>query len=253
MKVNPMWPVYLINMENDEIRLKKSVSILSEIGMDFERIEAIDGRKLSVSDIEKSYDESLNNRCFKHPLLHAEIGCYLSHRLAWQKIVDGESEGAFIFEDDFSVTGDLKTVIRAVTNDKQPWDIIKLYTRRPHKKMFHAKSLGKSHKLVKPYNIPNTTLAYAIKRDAAKKLLEEKLPFYRPVDEDHKRFWEHGLDIRLVLPVVLAPGTEAMSENSIERTRKSTLGRRNLNQAWRNLRYRIGYLISLNFYRLLGR
>jgi glycosyl transferase, family 25 len=248
-----MWPVFVINMADNSARMDKCAAQLTAQGIAFQRFEAVNGRALSEGEAARAYDAAANVQKFRHSLLRGELGCYLSHIDIWQRIVEGEAPGAVVLEDDFSADSDLAKVLRALSDSGEPWDMVKLYTRRVDKKMLRPRPLVGGRKLVTPYAIPNTTLGYVIRKDAAARLLARATPFARPIDEDHKRFWEHGLDVRLVMPPPLGLSDEAFAANSIEADRKAQSGGAMLRQGWKNLTYRLAYLAQLIWYRTLGR
>jgi glycosyl transferase family 25 len=68
---------------------------------DFERVSAIDGSKLDHDALTRIYDAELNYQQYHSVLTPGEIGCYLSHRKVWQKIVNENLYFALVFEDDF--------------------------------------------------------------------------------------------------------------------------------------------------------
>jgi glycosyl transferase, family 25 len=248
-----MWPVFVINMVDNLARMDKCAAQLDAQSITFERFEAVNGRALSVGEAAQAYDAAENERLFRHPLLRGELGCYLSHIGIWQRIAHGDAEGAVVLEDDFAADTDLTEVLHALCDSNESWDMVKLYTRRVDKKMLQPEHLTEGRKLVTPYAIPNTTLGYVIRKGAAVRLLARATPFARPIDEDHKRFWEHGLDVRLVMPPPLGLSDEAFAANSIEADRKSQSGGVLLRQGWKNLTYRLNYLAQLVWHRTLGR
>lgn len=247
------WPVYVINMATNTARMAAAGQTLSTLGIPFQRFEAVDGRALSTTERQRIYDPIENARKFRHPLIPGELGCYLSHINLWRKIAADPAPGAVILEDDFSTDKHLRRVLGALFQDNASWDMVKLYSRRANSRMIKTRSLGPGITLGQPYQIPNTTLGYVIRREAAAQLLAHPFPLARPIDEDHKRFWEHGLSIWLALPPPLSQGAEAQSGDSIAAARKT--GKRPsfgqmLAQGGKNLRYRLGYLAKLHFNRL---
>jgi len=251
-----IWPVYVINMADNTARLAACDAALSAQGIAFQRFEAVNGRDLPEGDLAKVYDPAANQHKARHPLIGGEIGCYLSHIGLWKRIVASDAPGAIILEDDFAASDDLAVVLAAVSADQGGWDMVKLFSRRPSARMIERRPLDDRHDLARPYQIPNTTLGYALRREAAQRLLQGALPIARPIDEDHKRFWEHGLSVWMVQPPPLSFGVEASGDGTIQAARKASgQGRAPLGgikQGWINLRYRIGYLFHLHKSRLLG-
>jgi len=246
-----MWPVYVINMRDHKTRMDSAKALLDRLSIPFERFEAIDGRALDEASMAKFYDSESNRRRFRHPLVPGEIGVYLSHWALWSEIAKSDLPGAIVLEDDFATDGTLPEVLEALSIDSDDWDVVKLYSRKPGRKVISERPLDEGHGLSVPWQVPTTTLGYAIRREAAVKLLAREKRFCRPVDEDLRRVWEHRLDIRLVRPPPLCQGNEAKAASSVEAERKS--GRaRSLAQGWRNLKYRLSYLFRLYLYRRLG-
>ena len=80
--------IFLINLKQSHDRLEKSADRLGRQGVTFERIDAIYGKDLSEAELAEHYSTEVNQQKFYRALSRGEIGCYLSHRMAWQKIVD---------------------------------------------------------------------------------------------------------------------------------------------------------------------
>lgn len=103
---------FLINLDSSEDRLRQVEGRLFATGfvrvsdspvrwrreaLVIERIPAVDGRKLSESELLKWRQRE---RPFwdwtTHELTPGEIGCFLSHREFWQKVVDERLSHAFV-------------------------------------------------------------------------------------------------------------------------------------------------------------
>lgn len=250
------WPVYVINMADNHLRMDICSAELSNQNIDFKRFDAIVGRDLTQAEISQSYDAKANMSKFRHKLIAGELGCYLSHIAIWKTLVASEYEGAVILEDDFAASPHLAETLKALSTSTADWDLVKLFSRLPDKKMIHSMPLCDGVTLDVPYQIPNTTLGYVIRRKAAERLLARSVPFARPIDEDHKRFWEHGLKVGLVQPSPLHFGQEAHSAGTIQAARKSTAqssAGAKVRQGFKTLGYRFGYLLALHLNRFLTR
>jgi len=248
-----MWPCYLINLDKDRMRLDRAGGELDRAGLAWERLPAVNGRSLSEAELHRHYDAKAAQRFARYPLLAPEIGCYLSHRAAWQRLLDQGTEGAIILEDDLRITGDLAAVAAALV--AQPgWDIAKLFSFKPIRFVGAVTPLTDSVRLGVPERVPSTTLGYAITRDGAARALAASERFFRPIDEDHKFFWELGLRIKAVDPSPLATGLEETAEGTIGQARRAhERPRSKLAQSLRNARYQLRYRIGLLRWRLAGR
>ena len=250
-----MWPVFVINLDKDTSRLAACGAALDAAGIGWSRIPAVNGRALDATELARVYDPAANRRRAKYPLVAPEIGCYLSHVHAWQAIVAAGVPGAIVLEDDFRVIGDLACVIAALSQDSGEWDIAKLFSFKPEARLARARPLTGTTRIGFPYRVPSTTLGYAIRADAARRLIDLSLPFFRPIDEDHKFFWEKDLRVALVAPPPLKVGLQDAAEGTVGDVRKSAARgdtRSALARAAAILRYSAGYQARLHLARLFG-
>ena len=85
----------VVNLERNPERWRHARSEYARAGFAAERLTAVDGRDLSDADIAAVMDAERNRRRYKRTLTRGEIGCYLSHRLAWSRIAaSGASKSA---------------------------------------------------------------------------------------------------------------------------------------------------------------
>ena len=172
-----MWPSYVINLAENTIRMGNSARQFTAQRIPFERIDAVNGWALSESEIGLVYDAAVNRRRAKHPLLRSEIGCYLSHVTAWQRIAEGESTGGFIFEDDFLATEDLADVLSQLCEDERDWDMVKLFSLNQAPRTVTRRRLGPRHEVVVPFRVPSCMVGYGLTREAARHLAKRAIPF----------------------------------------------------------------------------
>jgi glycosyl transferase family 25 len=250
------WPIYVINMAANTTRMARVTDELSRRGLAFTRFEAVNGRALSEDERARVYDPQANARRARHPMIGPELGCYLSHVALWEKIAAGDADGAVILEDDFAAQDDLPQVIAALAEDGGDWDIAKLFSLKQTQGVVARRPLIPGREIVVPYKVPTTTLGYAIRREAAARLAARALPVSRPIDEDHKHFWEIDLRVALVMPPPLSFGDDTAETGSIQSTRRRARGLTGgaaLAQGWRSLRYRLRYMAGLHWHRLVRR
>ena len=251
-----MRQVFVINLDKDTARLAACGAMLDRAGIAWARVPAVNGRALAPEALAAVYDAKANAARAKYPLVAPEIGCYLSHLRAWQAIVDADLPMAVVLEDDFTITGDLAGVIAALAQDHGDWDIAKLFSFRPDVRLMGARELTADVRIGFPYRVPSTTLGYAVRREAAIRLLQVSTPFFRPIDEDHKFFWEKDLRIALVQPQPLKVGLQDAAEGTVGDVRKTSARADRgaaLARALRGVRYSLGYQLRLHLARLLGR
>ncbi|GAA0309529.1 glycosyltransferase family 25 protein [Rhodovulum strictum] len=242
-----MWPVHVINLAENTARLAAVSRVFGTQGVAFQRIEAVNGWKLSPDEIAGVYDARRNARDGRQPLVPAEIGCYLSHINAWRCIAEGPAPGGFVFEDDFDATPDLARVMEALSVDEVgDWDMVKLFTLDPTVSLGGGRELVHGFRIGIPYRVPTCLIGYGLTKAAAAGLAARALPFFRPVDEDQKFVWETGLRVALVLPPPVVLGDQQAITGTVGRARRE--GRR---KGLGQLLHRLGY--NLRYRRALAR
>lgn len=224
-------PVFVINLDCSADRLESAQKQLSSCGITMERFPAIYGKSLTLQQVEECYDPALNYAKFRRPLSPGEIGCYLSHRAVWRKMVEHNISAAVVLEDDIQVETGFPDVLQQVRRLKG-WDMIKLSDNR-NGQGEHALPLDDTYRLVNFHKVPNCTTGYAISLSGARKLLSRER-FYRPVDVDLQFYNELDLTLYSILPYTIWPSDYFNSE--IDRMSGGT--RKGQTSFLRNLKYR---------------
>ncbi|MBF9060322.1 glycosyl transferase family 25 [Rhodobacterales bacterium HKCCSP123] len=250
------WPVFVINMDENTDRMSRVTAELSGLDIPFTRFSAVNGRAIPEDELARIYDARANARRARHPMIAAEIGCYLSHIALWRRIAAGDHQGGIVLEDDFTASDALPAVLDALAGDEGDWEIAKLFTLNKDQRLLERRPLVGGSEIVVPYKVPTTTLGYAIRKGAATRLAGAALPVSRPIDEDHKHFWELGLRVASVMPPPLQFSESSFEDGSIQSARRRTSrlrGGAKLAQAWRTFRYRLRYVAGLHWHRLVKR
>lgn len=120
---------YVINLEKRPDRLKYISEQLDQLGLEYERVEAVDG-----SSLERPYP-LFNEKRFlldqKKHVVSGEIGCALSHREIWKKIVANNESHALILEDDIEVNSDIKKLLGDI-NSIEKFDFLNVSSAEPY-------------------------------------------------------------------------------------------------------------------------
>lgn len=184
--------ILLINLDKSQDRLAVCDDQLTQSKLCYERVPGVLGSALDEVEIAQVYDAKKNNWGYHKSLNKGEIGCYLSHRKAWQLIVEKEIDFAIVLEDDFTLTHSLQDAIDTISQIDIPWDCIKLAEFMNKRQSSVVKTMN-NFDLVKYDKLPCRTAAQAISRKGAEKLLQSTKTFYRPVDIDMQFWWEIDL------------------------------------------------------------
>lgn len=90
---------YLINLDRSPGRLEFMRAQFEALGLAVERVPAVDGSAIDLAPYAGS------------KLGPGEIGCFLSHRAIWKKLVDSGEERALVFEDDVRLSAALPELL----------------------------------------------------------------------------------------------------------------------------------------------
>jgi glycosyl transferase family 25 len=246
-------PLFVINLERSSDRRKHITSQLDALGLHCEIFPASDGARLSEHELGQ-YDEAYVIGQIARPMSRSEVGCYLSHTGAWQKIVEEGIPWAVVLEDDIEIHSDLKAVLSAISSIPCDWDVIRLAGLGPTPSRPLC-DLDGNHRLSVLLQGASGTQALCISRKGAQKLLRYAYPKIRGTIDDHviDNSWKTGLRILAVQPYPVSENRKFGS--SIESERRQIFqrsGKRTDKRTLRSLavrrRYKLGRSIGRRAY-----
>ncbi len=156
----------VINLARSRERMHFQSSQLEGLGIEFERLEAIDAKQLDRETYEK------NAYYWERPLRDTEVACCLSHATAW-KHVQQLKEPCLILEDDALLCSQTKEILEALEKQTQ-YDCISLETRGRKKVVSKEKEpLTDVFKISKLIQDKSGAAAYVLFPSGAEILLEK--------------------------------------------------------------------------------
>ena len=187
----------VINLDRDSDRLAYMSDALSSRGFTLERIPAFLGK--AIPDDLKPYFLDQHG-AINSAMNTGEIGCYASHLYAMQQILAQESdEPVCVMEDDLQFSDSFAHLPNLVADLPDDWEIVRI--SNPAKSFYQiVKTWQGIGSLVRYWRVPNTSGAYIINKAGARKFLTYQLLRKRPIDEDLRRPWEHGMETFGILP-----------------------------------------------------
>ena len=164
------WRVFVINLDSSTERLTHMHATLSRLGLTYERIPAIEGTKLSQDEIKNRYSSFWFQLFHGREMSPGELGCALSHKLAYRRIVEDQLDWGLVLEDDVLLDDSLLELLRGLFAVQVPAENIQLYfsEQRPHQLATLREVAGK--KLVGFTGAHASAIAYLVSRSAAIKL-----------------------------------------------------------------------------------
>lgn len=117
--------IFVINLDRDVDKLNKVREEFRKQNLQFTRFPAIDGRKYLQETPDDLKDKEIEYMCQKF-CTPASIGCFLSHRRIWEKIVRDKIPVTLICEDDVFFSKDFADIDTVWQDIPMDWDMVYL-------------------------------------------------------------------------------------------------------------------------------
>ena len=185
----------VISLAGSDARQKKVKSELDKTPFPWRFLDAVKGSALKITP--REYNSAKVKKLLGFELTPNELGCFLSHKKAWQECVN-VNQPTIVFEDDFYLLPDFKKTIHFLMNVCTDWEAVRLQglSSVPQEEIF--KSDGMS--MVRNIGDAVGATAYMIKPSAAKKLIEAASDIYEPLDHFLEHRQKHHLEFLAISP-----------------------------------------------------
>ena len=192
-------PGFVIHLGRSVHREENVRALLSQEVCRLEVLDAVDAQGLLNKGRDFLTDRPLFRPTYPFLIGPGEIGCFLSHRKAWQRIVDENLPHALVIEDDAVFLPGFAQALDLATEACGVDGYVQFQTRAGSLK---GTTIRKSptNAVLKPRVVPRRTTAQLVGRNAAARLLAVTSKVDRPVDGLLQLFWETGQDILCVTP-----------------------------------------------------
>lgn len=221
---------FLINLDESCNRLQQIKKQLDRLRISFERISAVNGKNLD-RDLKKSItypiDHFETKVRFTRELTNGEIGCFLSHRHCWKRLLESKEQWALIMEDDILISSHADKYLRTsswIPDDVKICQISCLQPIQTGRIQDRERPVDSFLSLIKPtFPTPLGTQAYWVSREFAKRALELSIKLPAPVDNFMFSPWfklSNEFQIWKTNPVLVIPSPSISSEIG-ERGRKN--------------------------------
>jgi len=188
----------IIHMSGSTARRPNAEALLRALP-DARLVEAVDGRDpAQVTGVRIRPGDAFLPR-YPFPLAPGEIGCFLSHRRCWRRILTEGWEYALIVEDDLAIDpARLRAALDLIAEQATPDSYIRLPVK-PREKPARVLAESAGLSLILPKVIGLQTVAQVVGRGTAERLLSATATIDRPVDSLLQMHWITGQPVHSLL------------------------------------------------------
>jgi glycosyl transferase, family 25 len=190
---------FILHLDRAISRKASVQALAASLPVESEVLPAVDGARLTQQEVDRSYARCRFEPRYPFALTRTEVGVFLSHRLAWRRIVEDKLDFAFIFEDDAEIdAGSFVALIEFVSAERKCWD----YVLMPAQPIRGGAVVARRDALalIRPDAPPLRAIAQIVSAEAARRLLDRTLPFDRPVDTLMQMPWVTGQPVLVASP-----------------------------------------------------
>ena len=169
--------IFVITLTGSKERQANIQNQLDKFNLEYEFLFGVDGRKLTQTEIDNFYD-SKKAKTFQRELNHTEIGCSMSHKLVYEKMINENIDCAIILEDGILLHPDFPYIVNNLNNIKINKIAIKLDRCNASQKInnnfksgyftpWHRVKLTENYCIGQPLGDPTLAGGYYIDLEAA--------------------------------------------------------------------------------------
>ncbi|WP_163268066.1 glycosyltransferase family 25 protein [Chelativorans alearense] len=195
----PRLKAFIIHLKRAVERRPQVERLVAALPIPAEIVDAVDGECLDVAEAGKVYRPRLHNPRYPFRLSKSEIACFLSHRKAWQAIVDQELDAGFVVEDDVELDEFFPRSFASALACLEPEDFVRFPFRADREAGPELFNDGKT-RIIAPSPVGLGMVAQLVGRSAARHLLAATQRFDRPVDTTVQMKWVTGVAPKSVVP-----------------------------------------------------
>lgn len=161
--------------------------------------DAVDGKLLSPDELNRWLRPRAHSPAYPFELNAGEVGCFLSHRAIWQRMVNEGWQQCLVVEDDVELEDGFDASLEFASNNALDGDYVQFQVRP-----FHSAHQVMTHQadwsLLRPDVIPLRTSAQLVTLAAARRLLHASEQIDRPVDAFLQMKWVTGVRVMVMQP-----------------------------------------------------
>ena len=176
MPVEEQIPIFVVSLSDSRERREAMGEALTELGLGFEFVDAVDARDGLPESFEEQIDREAIRKNLGRDMLGPELGCALSHALVYREILKRNLSRAIVLEDDIVPTTDFLELLRSSVLERSQYDLVLLYYNLATAFRWSFRPCLGNYKFFRFSVLPSSTACYYLTRAGASKLLEAATP-----------------------------------------------------------------------------
>lgn len=180
--MSPRAQGFVINLATSAQRMQNAQTELERHGITPVRVEAFDGRDISLADF-ASYNDRKAQNFMGRSMSPGEVGCYVSHQRAAQAFLESGDSLGLVFEDDIAIQPAFGRVAPALLDwlaGRDDWHCVNIGASRL--KITTPLAQFSTTKLVRAHYFPMLAHALIWNRAGAEAFLSASEPIFCPLD-----------------------------------------------------------------------
>ncbi|BAS67693.1 glycosyltransferase family 25 protein [Bathymodiolus septemdierum thioautotrophic gill symbiont] len=186
---NSIPPVFIVNLKKDIEKHTHMQALCQRFNLQAEFVDAVDGRQLKESEINSVFSQENAIQNINRELTKGEIGCALSHKNIYQKMIDNNIENALILEDDVDFDDTLLDLLSRIDDFPKDWELMLLghfgcirIDKATEYSFWYKKKLHKKYIIRRPSEEGHGTHGYLLNNKGAKKFINILSEIALPID-----------------------------------------------------------------------
>lgn len=212
---------YIIHLSGDTRRQINVPTLLSAL-TDPTVFDAINGDDAIAQNAIAIRPGDLHQPAYPFPLGPGEVGCFLSHRACWQRIIDSGQEYGLIAEDDLAFDPVNWVEAMDLIEGHATAEMFIRLPAKPRETPIQIVGQNGSARLFLPRVIGLNSVCQVVGRNAAQRLLAASETLDRPLDTLLQMHWITGQPIHTILPNGVLELTDELGGSTVQKTTRTS-------------------------------
>jgi GR25 family glycosyltransferase involved in LPS biosynthesis len=211
----------IIHLSRAEGRWPQVERLQQQLPMTVTVLDAVDGQALADDEVRAVYRRRLHRPRYPFEMRRSEVACFLSHRAAWQMILDRGLDAGLIVEDDVELDkAGFRPVLKLAISHMLKSNAIR-FPKKAWGETGPVVAEAGDTRIVAPRHVRLGMQAQLVGCDAARAFLAFTETFDRPVDTMLQMDWLHQVRMLSAMPVAIREVAAELGGTTVQKKAKS--------------------------------